>query len=345
MEEENADFDLIIEGTTLKEAFRMEKENKILVIDKSTTYGTTCPSLESLLASRYVENIRVLKNIQPRDGQRLAIESLPFILSKTSRIVHEFSNRPYGGTIEYIDINQIFFNFKNEMIWLPKNKTELINNSNISNIGKNIIYRAFKMGDITILQKIIDDPKSEYKSKRIAECILQTHTADEFKELSIGFGSVFYLYPVFGTSELSENISMINSLNGCAYLLSDDLEITKTEGEYGYLVSSKHGIARSKDCVRQTLQKGKSYVRLVNLKGGTFNKMCIGYVLNREIIKVLVLDSKAKVCEKDTELIYFICRSRPVTSGEVEIIIGKDREVLLDIEFETIYDLDQLSKC
>lgn len=329
-------FDIAIEGTTINNCHAAEKGCRVIVIDRKNNYGSTYTSLEKLRESPYITMLDIKKTFQ----DKIVVESLPFVLRPNHPIVKAYSRKPFGAPLQFVDIRDVFFidsNFKT--VRLPICKTDIITMSQLNNTDRFHLYDSIKNKDIAIFKRHLI--RSINESSIIYKIFIKYNIFND--DFIANFGNTSYVYPVYGMGEISENISLINSLNGYSYLLNKDIKISETGGkdDYRYKFECEFGVLYAKKFVRQDLREKAFYVRMLHVRNSMYNGNFMIYFEAEEVIRIIGLNSTCKVAPAGVQTIYFIKEHSPVVQGDIDGFMVTNPDIITDISFRTVYDIDQ----
>lgn len=340
-------FDIAIEGTTLASHHETDPTKKTIVIEPTNNYGSTYTSIDKLENSPYIKNLQIHTN----HGEYVVIEALPCFIKNNNKVAEKYRKKPYGGQMEFVDIFNVFFISKQgKIIKLFNNKTDIVNSDILEDEDRFYLFDSLKKQDFSIFKdhliRKISESQPNIKTPQdnlIHKVFLQYELFDT--HLITHFARVPYIYPVYGSSELCENISLINSLNGSIYLLSKDIKSSKSSEHEGYnhKFECEYGVIYSKDLIKNNLVEKSYYVKTILLKNSKFSGNFIAYIESTELIKVFSLDSKAKVCAPGHQLMYFIKEHNPITQDDIDILMINSFDILLDLDFTTKYDINGFS--
>lgn len=361
-------YDLAIEGTTLKDIDLCDSSRRIVVLDKSGNYGTTYSKIESLRDCPYIKNLEITKNTESFDGikVRLSIEALPFLLSYGDHAVESFRKKIMGDEIEYVNISDIFY-ISGGLSRVPTSKNDILR-MDLSDDDRFYLFRAIKSASLSILRSNFKDKSHPiYQALAVHEVFCQR----DLERLSRNIGSSIFIYPVHGMSEISESVSMLNSFKGTTYVLNRTLKRIDTSptDEYKHVFSCDLGTLYIKELKQQKLEIKEHFVRVVLTQKQKFHgnflaflapnrKDCVMDIPDRKdcdldtsarlnckdkFIKVIGLNSSAEVCNEGLQLLYFIKEHRRIEDREVQQLQIFEKDILVDLSFKTVYDIDQFS--
>lgn len=347
---EEAVFDLVIEGTTLKDLFLHECAQSVVVIDRAANYGSTYHSLSALAESSYISDFKIHKNEYSNNKYRIAIEALPFLLGKGDPVISKFSRKVFGNEVEYVDIKKIYY-LEDSVFTLPTSKTDILDLI-ISKEDKFHFYKAIAEKSLGIIKENFSE-KTHPLYKMLVEHSVFTET--DFNNYCANFGSAPFLYPVYGISEISETACMSNSFNNVTYVLNKNLEeVCSTDTEYQHCFKCDLGIIKGKNVIRSTLKMKDWNIRVIITKEISFSGNFLMFLRfpmvkneidsDSGIIKVISIDSSAEVCENGYQILYFMSDSSPIPDSALEKLELDNNDVYLDISFKAIYDIEQF-KC
>ncbi|KAM0681176.1 hypothetical protein GINT2_000370 [Glugoides intestinalis] len=344
---EEAVFDLVVEGTTLKDLFLHNCSQSVVVIEKAANYGTTYHTLAELSESVYISEFKIHKNKYSNNNYRMAIEAFPFLLVKDDPLISKFSKKVFGNELEYVDIKKIYY-LEDSLFILPISKTDIFD-LNITKEDKFNFYRAIKEKSLDVLKNNFSE-KTHAIYKMLVENSVFTEI--EFKSYCENFGDASLLYPIYGISEISETACMSNSFNNVTYVLNKNLEeFTSHDIEYQHCFKCDLGIIKGKHIIRSALKRKDWNIRVIIIKEIPFPGNFImfikvpliktGFKSDSEVIKVISVDSSAEVCENGYQIIYFVSDRSPIPDSTLKMLNINKNNVYLDLCFKTIYDIDQ----
>lgn len=328
-------FDVAVEGTTVNDLQQISEECRKIVIDWEDNYGSTYTSLKKLARSHYIDDVRILK--APDD--RVTVEALPFLLRPSHPAVKAYSSKPFGGRIEYVEIrNVLFVDGRGRAVRLPTSKTDVVNMDCLGTAGRFYMHEAIKTGNVAAFKEYLARSCSEDDPLYRAFVTHSLFAGASFPTL----GASPYVYPVHGSSEISENISLTNSLRGYSYLLNRGTAVSEVDRNgYNYRFECEFGTLYTKQFVRQKLARKPHHVRMLQitepLHGGNF----LGYLESEEIIRVIGLDDRTKTCPCGMQTLYFVKAAGPITQAEIDTFVGPSADVRVDLSFRTIFDPNQ----
>lgn len=342
-------YDIAIEGTTLKDIEQYESSGRVVVIDMSGNYGTTYRGIESLRGSPYINDLEVTKNTESVGGTRLrvSVESLPFLLSYGDRVVESFKARVTGEMIEYVDIKDIFY-ISEDITRIPTSKNDILE-IDVSDDDRFYMHKALMSADMSVLERNFGC-KSHPVYQALAVC--KVFGQRDLERVSRNFGSGIFVYPVYGISEISESVSMLNSFSGTTYVLNTTLRLVNAPptDEY-YIFTCDLGTLYAKKFKQQQLDKKEHFIRVVITYKQKFHGNFLAFLAPEDLsgpcegrfTKVIGLNSSAEVCNEGLQLLYFIRRCEKVTDREVQRLQIFEKDILVDLSFRAIYDIDQFS--
>lgn len=348
-------FDLAIEGTTLKDLFEHDSSKRVVVLDKSANYGTTYPSPSALQHSPYISDFRVLKDNREGEAKyKVKIESLPFLLGGKDKVVKQFKSKVFGSEVEYVEINEIYL-FSNSFFKIPASKNDIMA-LGLSGADMFYLYRCIKDRDTGVLKTSFSN-KSHPIYRAFVE--LEVFGPEDFRKYCENFGSTLFLYPVYGMSEISESVCMSNAFRGVTYVLNKTLDHTvDSSKEFSHRFTCELGIINTKEYSKQELKKKQYNIRVILTRKQKFTGNFLGFIekphdfvvvgkdegcLNSRYTKVVGINSLASVCNEGLQLLYFINEHNNVASYEIESLSIYEKDILLDMSYKTVYDIEQFS--
>lgn len=351
-------YDLAVEGSTLKDIGLYDSSKNIVVLDKSGNYGTTYSKIESLRDSPYVKNLEVAKNTESLNGTKLkfSVESLPFLLSYGDHAVESFKRKIMDGEIEYVNISDILF-ISEGLTRVPASKNDILK-MDLSDDDRFCLFRAIRSADLSVLRNSFKNKNHPvYQALAICEVFSQR----DFERLSRNFGSGIFIYPVHGMSEISESVSMLNSFKGTTYVINNTLrriDVPPTD-EYKHVFGCELGTLYAKEFRQQKLEMKEHFVRVVLTQKQKFHGNFLAFLVpdktdcvvevacrpdcEDKFTKVIGLNSFAEVCNGGLQLLYFIKKHRRIEDREVRQLLIFEKDILVDLSFKTVYDIDQFS--
>lgn len=338
---------MAVEGTSLRAAHDFDCSKKTIVLENRGNYGSTYSSVDRLASSPYIETESVRMNCcSLQKEQNVLLEALPFVLPAKHPDVLSYTDGPFGSPVEYAEIRDVFFVASSgEIVKLPVTKTEIVAAAYLSNEERFYLYDGIKKRDVSEYKKyLMDTHESSSLSRRI---FAEYNLFDD--NMVDNFGHAPYLYPAYGMGSLCENISLLKAVQGCVYLVNSTLKFvgTSEHDEYKYKFECEYGTFYSKEFYEEKLERKRFFIRILLLREPVIPGMptmtgnFIAYIEAEELVKVIGLDSRAQVCPEGTRLFYIIKSKSPVRSADLELLRVAGHSVLLDMEFETAYDVNQ----
>ncbi|ELA42356.1 uncharacterized protein VICG_00454 [Vittaforma corneae ATCC 50505] len=345
-------FDYAIEGTTLRELFEHDSSKRVVVLDRSANYGTTYSSLSALQYSPYVSDFRVLKDRLKGVKCKIRIESLPFLLGSKDKAVQQFKHTVFGSEIEYVEINEIYL-FSSSFFKIPTSKNDIVA-LGLSKTDMFYLYKSIKNHDLGILRTRFSD-KSHPIYRALVE--LEVFGPQDFRKYCENFGSTLFLYPAYGLSEISESVCMSNAFKGATYVLNKNLDYTVDNSrEYSHRFTCDLGVIHAKEYLKQDLRRKPYHIRVILTQKQKFTGNFLGFIerpfdfvvtgneeihLSSKYTRIIGINCLANVCDEGLQLLYFINEHNNVTNYEVESLSIYEKDILLDISYKTVYDIEQ----
>lgn len=344
-------FELAVEGTTLCDLFLLATDKKIVVVDKSGNYGTTYPSVVALSKSPYISDFKILKS----SIRNVRIEAVPFVLGLEDRIVDVTKRKMGGGILEYICFNDIYF-FSDTVFKFPGSKNDIAN-MNLSNNDKFHLASAIRECDVDILKHNFSN-KHHPIYRALVE--LDVFRSLDFRKYCSAFGGELFIYPLYGLSEITETLCMSNAFKGVTYVVNGDLQQTECDNkEYTQRFTCELGIVNAKQILKSKIIAKTQWVRVVLTQQERHNGCFIGFIerpmdftvsdqgnikLEASPTTVIGINSAANICEAEHQLVYFVNESGPIADYELGMASIDDKDVLLDITFKVVVDIDEFKR-
>lgn len=321
---EIAYFDEAVEGTSLSDLLNINPSDKTVVVDTCRTYGSTFLSVSALKNCPLVTDLSIFKDYE----KKVTIEAIPFFLSPSARVVKDFSQKAYGGEIEYIKINEIYY-YCNHWKRIPVTKKDLIDEP-ISEKDLFYLYKAIKSKNLDYLQSISDT------SMPILKLFKSCFSENEFFQFCTNFDSTMYLYPVYGISEICETICMKYSLKGVTFVLNEALSYKKDSDAYPHAFTCDLGTIKAKSINKRKVCQEDQWIRVVLTTKTKFTGNFMGYFDNGT--QVMGVNSNAEVCEKEQQLIYLQGSRENLQSNEcLEKLQIYSKDILMDLVFNSLF--------
>ncbi|KAI4291321.1 Rab GDP dissociation inhibitor [Pancytospora philotis] len=329
-------FDVAVEGTTLSDCQYPEAGSRVIVLDRAGNYGTTYTALSRLQTSPYISGLVAAKPAP----EKITVEALPFVLRPTNPLVQAYLAKPFGSELEYVRIGDVFFiDARSACVRLPNSKTDIVEMGELSNADRLLLHEAVRSRDIVPFKRHVI---RSYSEDDVLYKIFARYNVFG-NDFLARFGGAQFVYPVYGLGEISENISLTNSLNGYAYLLNSGIEMAEVSdrGEYRYRFTCEYGALYTKRFVRQQLREKTSYVRMLHVHAARCRGNFLAYLEADELVRIIGLDSKTKTCAPDVQILYFIKDRSPVSQENIEQFGVTHEGTVVDLAYKTVYDVGQ----
>lgn len=286
-------FDLAIEGTALKDLFISDPNCKTVVVDASSIYGTTYPTISELEKSIYVSNIKITKDIR-KEKEKVLIEACPLVIGANDKIIEKFGENAFGTSLDFIDITDIYF-ISDVKTRMPTSKNDIAA-LRLSNSDLFHFYKAIKEKDIQIIQKKFENIVHPlYKS-------LSMLSKHDFETICDNFGRNAFIYPLYGLSEISECASFKNSFRGVTYVLNTDLTyINEENDEYKHVFKCDIGTIIAKDYIPRTLDRNRFNVRVILTPMQKFNGNFLAFIERPSEFNVKLYENGRNASNKDCD--------------------------------------------
>lgn len=316
-------YDIIIKGTSIPDCILARNNNnnnknkKILIIDTKSTYGNHLTHMNCI------------------------IDNIPKLIRKTDPIIKMLIDMNVHIFLDFIEIkHHLYFKLENigyVMYKVPTSKTQIANCEYLEPAEKFLCNRflsgkicADKLPDkiVTMFTKAICGNKMN---------------KDALLRFVSSFNDYYFIYPVYGLKDISEQISRCNAVNGVEYLLNDDIEIKENENN-GVSIKSVYGTFNSSLYIKGSITKRDSrIIKVLNIKHIFYENGFYGVFDDGvDLINCICLNSETKVCPKDTFLIYLWKVEGDVTNLDVGKI-GIEKEWILfslDVECNEDFSYD-----
>jgi RAB protein geranylgeranyltransferase component A len=273
-------------------------------------------------------------------------------LGRKDPTVRRFRHKFIDEEIEYAKINEIFF-VKDDTFKVPTSKNDILK-LNISDEDKFYLYKFLRFGNLAEFQNNFTN-KSHFIFRIFVE--LMVFSKFDIKRISSSLNSNIFVYPIYGYSEISESVCLLNAYRGVTYLINETLTLEEVENEYKYKFQCEFGTVFSKEFIRQSLIKEKYYIRVILTTKKKFGGRFLAFYDLEEAdsyfidfkntenhdkyFKVIGLDSSCGICDENLQLLYFIKKYSEVTNSEVKMLNIYQADIILDISYSTNCDINQ----
>lgn len=335
-------FDHAIEGTTLKDCLEPTMEGKVIVVDNMNNYGTTYTSIDKLSNCKYIENFKVVK----KGNNNIVIEAFPQLFFLSQMNSEKFSKREFDLPIDYVYIENVFFIDRNlRMIKVPSTKTDIVTMTEISDVDRFYLYKSIKSNDLNILTTYLTENMLKLQEESFLYkifCKYQIFNSQTFSHYSKGFEKGIFAYPEYGISSIVESICFNRSVNGYTFLLNETIDIKENqdEDEYKYKITCCYGTIYVKNVIKQSLKHKTTYIKLLELNKEVLDGNFVVYLEADELITIIGLNHKAKVCEEGHQLLYLISSESQCDIKKMSNFNIKKSDIITDISFKLLFDLD-----
>ena len=343
-------FDLALTGTTLKDLFACDPNQKTVVIDSSGNYGTTYSSLSNLETSPYIMNYKLLKD-RRQNNEKVMIESIPLVLGAKDRIIQLFGENAFGEQLGFVDICDIYY-ISDVQTRIPTSKNDIANLS-LSNSDLFFLYKGIKERNLNIIE---ENFKNKHHPLYKALIIKRIFSEKEFMKYCLNFGDAPFVYPLYGLSELSESASMKNSFQGTVYVLNKDMHYSIKENEcYKHTFTCDLGIVSAKEFKPRILDSKLQNIKVILTQKRKFTGNFLAYLdssndfmINitktsndneKGLIKIIGIYSDAEVCPEGHQLLYFIRENEEIDNSILKAFSIFDEDIILEVNYTSKYEI------
>lgn len=344
-------FDIAIEGTTLVDLKYFDKSlKKIVVVDKSSVYGTSYKSIDQLSKSKYISNLSVRINNLSENAE-FTLESMPFLLGHSDETITKFNQKIFSREVEFISISNLYY-ISNSIDKLPGSKNEIAL-LNLSLEDSFYLFDYIKNLNLEKFKRNFSD-RNHFLYKALV--ILKILNNYDLEMWSTGFGVAIYKYPIYGMTEISESACFINSFNaGTTYIIDENLSYETGTDEYKHKINCELGTAYSREFQPNKLIKKKYHVRIIMANGKIFNGSFLAFIELDDganssnetdsdcFTRVIGLDS-CGICDEGHQIFYFIKEKSEVQDYELSKLKLSPENIILDLSFNTNYDIYQFCR-
>ncbi|EJW03093.1 hypothetical protein EDEG_00244 [Edhazardia aedis USNM 41457] len=308
------EFEIIYKGTTLKDCLNVRKYigQKIIVVDDKSEYGE-CVKIKNCIIEKRPQLLRISDHL------------LDILVQMN---IHIF--------VDFVTINNHIY-YKDGIVYeIPGSKNQIAECSFLTNKDKFLLFQAIKNHKIN---ETIDLSKNAFEMFFKAICECNDPNLQYLKRFISCFEQEKFIYPLYGFKDICETISRCNAVNGVAYYLDENVEISKIDDKF--IIYSKYGnIIGNELKTSETLSKSASgnikYYRVINYsKEFLYNRFYGVFDMINYKIHCIALDSEAKICPNDTYLLYFWKFNSQIEDDDIIKIGLKKEDILFEYSFNT----------
>lgn len=301
-------FDIIIKGTRIADCIlaRQQGTQKVLVVDDKQTYD----------------------NYFTHEG--CVIERIPRLLRKSDPLLQVLIDMNVHVFLDFVLIKHHLYFKLVSTVWdeyeIPTSKSGIASCAYLAPHEKFLLNRLVGGESAELCRETMEIFTKAICGRRFKK--------DSFMRFGMSFGDYYFLYPVYGYRDVSENMSRFNAINGVVYLMDKGIEIVKSGG--GVILKSQYGNFEGSGLITLDIKHAtRRIIKVVNVSAVFHHELFYGVFDNGvDLISCICLSSVAKICPEGTYLIYLWKEDGDVTLEEIKQIGISAESIVFTVDVE-----------